>query len=143
MFFLIIYSFVRRLVGFAAPDALLQQVLAENMVLRHRLVVETRGAPRPRLRRRDRLFFAALSRILPRERWGVFSFSPQTPLRWHRELVKRRWTFKKTRMGRPRVAPEMRDLIISMGKDSSDWGCYRIKGELQGLGVRDRSVNDP
>lgn len=136
MFFLIIYSFVRRLVGFAAPDALLQEVLAENMVLRHRLVVETRGAPRPRLRRRDRLFFAALSRLLPRERWGVFSFSPQTLLRWHRELVKRRWTFAKTRVGRPPIAPELRDLIISMAKDSSDWGCYRIKGELQGLGIR-------
>jgi putative transposase len=39
-------------------------------------------------------------------------------------------------MGRPRVAPELRDLIISMAKDSSDWGCYRIKGELQGLGIR-------
>ena len=81
MFFLIVYSFVRRLVGFVAPDAVLEKVLAENMVLRHQLVVETRNAPRPRLRRRDRLFFAALSRVLPRERWGVFGFSPQTLLR--------------------------------------------------------------
>lgn len=136
MFFLIIYSLVRRLVGFAAPDALLKEVLAENMVLRHRLVVQARGAPRPRLRRRDRLFFVALSRVLPRERWEVFGLSPPTLLRWHRELVKRKWTFKKTRMGRPRVSPELRDLIISMAKDSSDWGCYRIKGELQGLGIR-------
>jgi putative transposase len=79
VFFLIIYSFVRRLVGFVAPDAVLEKVLAENMVLRHQLVVETRNAPRPRLRRRDRLFFAALSRVLPRERWGVFGFSPQWP----------------------------------------------------------------
>lgn len=136
MFFLIIYSLVRRLVGFAAPDALLQEVLAENMVLRHRLVVEIRGAPRPRLRRRDRLFFAALSRLLPRERWGVFGFSPQTLLRWHRELVKHKWTFKKTRMGRPPISPELRDLITSMAKESPGWGCYRIKGELQGLGIR-------
>ena len=136
MFFLIIYSLVRRLVGFAVPEALLKEVLAENMVLRHRLMVQARGAPRPKLRRRDRLFFAALSRILPRERWGVFGLSPQTLLRWHRELIKRKWTFDKTHRGRPPISGELRDLIISMAKDSSEWGCYRIKGELQGLGIR-------
>jgi len=136
VFFLIVYSFVRLLVGFVAPDAVLEKVLAENMVLRHQLVVETRNAPRPRLRRRDRLFFAALSRVLPRERWGVFGFSPQTLLRWHRELVKAKWTFNKTRMGRAPIAPELRDLIISMATESPAWGCYRIKGELQHLGIR-------
>ncbi len=136
MFFLIIYSLLRRVVGLAAPDGILQGVLAENMVLRHRLVVEARGAPRPKLRRRDRLFFVALSRVLPRERWEVFRFSPQTLMRWHRELVKAKWTFKRTSMGRPPISAELRDLIISMAKNSSDWGCYRVKGELRGLGAR-------
>jgi putative transposase len=136
VFFLIIYSLLRRVVGLAAPDGMLQGVLAENMVLRHRLVVEARGAPRPKLRRRDRLFFVALSRVLPRERWEVFRFSPQTLMRWHRELVKAKWTFKRTSMGRPPISAELRDLIISMAKNSSDWGCYRVKGELQGLGIR-------
>lgn len=136
MTFQIIYSVFRRLLALAARDRLIQQLLAENMVLRHRLAVETRNAPRPRLRRRDRLFFAALSRILPRERWAAFGFSPQTLLRWHRELVKAKWTFKKTRIGRPPIAPELRALVISMAKNSSDWGCYRVKGELQGLGIR-------
>jgi hypothetical protein len=48
-----------------------------------------RRAGRPRLRRRDRLFMAALSGVLPRPRWSSFLVSPQTLLRWHRELVRR------------------------------------------------------
>ena len=121
MLFLIIYSLVRRLVGLASPDTLVQELLAENMVLRHRLVVETRGATPVKLRRRDRLFFAALSRILPRDRWGVFSFSPQTLLRWHRELVRRKWTYKRKRIGRPPIDLELRELIIAMAQDNPDW----------------------
>jgi transposase InsO family protein len=126
----------RRLLALAGRDRLIQQLLAENMVLRHRLAVETRNTVRSRLRRRDRLFFAALSRILARERWGAFGFSPQTLLRWHQELVKAKWTFKKNRIGRPPITQELKALVISMAKNSSDWGCYRVKGELQGLGIR-------
>src|SRR3972149_1149310 len=104
------------------------------MVLPQRLAVQARAAPRPRLRRRDRLFFAALSRLVPRKRWRIFGFSPQTLLRWHRELVKAKWTFKHRKMGRPPTPPELRELIISMAENSSDWGCYRGKGGLPGLG---------
>ncbi len=134
--FLIIYAWFRRLIGAVNRDGLIRDLLAENMVLRHRLAVRERNAPRPKLHRRDRMFFAALSRILPRDRWEVFSFSPQTLLRWHRELVARKWAYKQKRMGRPPISPELRALIISMAKNSSDWGCYRVKGELQGLGYR-------
>jgi putative transposase len=134
--FCIAYALVRRLLGSAAPDRLVQQLLAENMVLHHRLAVLTRGASRPKLRRRDRLFYAALSRLLARDRWGTLGFSPQTLLRWHRELVARKWTYEQKKVGRPLLDPEVASLIVSMAKDSSDWGCYRIKGELQGLGIR-------
>ena len=47
-----------------------------------------------------------------------------------------KWTFKRKRMGRPPIDPELAALIVSMAKNSSDWGCYRVKGELQGLGIR-------
>ena len=117
-------------------DALMRELLAENIVLRHRLAIETRGAPPPRLSRRDRLFFASLSGELPRERWGAFGLSPKTIIRWHRELVAAMWTFKHKRIGRPPIDPELAALIIKMAKNSSDWGCYRVKGELQGLGIR-------
>lgn len=127
---------VRRSLALVDRDALIQELLAEIMVLRHRLAVETRSAPRPKLHRRDRLFFATLSGVLPRKRWGAFGFSPKTLLRWHRELVAAKWTFKRKRMGRPPIDPELAALIVSMAKNSSDWGCYRVKGELQGLGIR-------
>lgn len=129
------YSLARRLLGLSSRDRLIRQLLAENLVLRHRLQVETRNGSRPRLRRRDRLFFAALSRILARDRWDAFGFSPQTLLRWHRELVARKWTYQRAKVGRPPIDPKLSALIISMAKNSSDWGCYRIKGELQGLGI--------
>ena len=48
---------------------------------------------RPSLRRRDRMLLAAVSTLLARERWSVFLVSPQTLLRWHRELVARKWTY--------------------------------------------------
>jgi hypothetical protein len=70
-----------------------------QVVLRHQLMVLKRQAGRPRLRRRDRLFMAAISRALPRARWSSFVVSPQTLLRWHRELVRRKWTYARRSAG--------------------------------------------
>ena len=134
--YLLARHLLRRLLALVDRDTLIQELVAENMVLRHRLAVETRGAPRPKLGRRDRLFFATLSREVPRKRWGAFGFSPKTVLRWHRELVAAKWTFRHKRMGRPPIDPELAALIVKMAKNSSDWGCYRVRGELQGLGIR-------
>jgi hypothetical protein len=66
----------------------------ELVVLRHQLMVLKRQMGRPRLRRHDRLFMVAIGRALPRARWSSFLVSPQTLLRWHRELVRRKWTFR-------------------------------------------------
>ncbi len=67
----------------------------ENAVLRHQLAVLRRSAKRPRLTRLDRVFMAGASRLLPGERWSSFLVKPQTLLRWHRELVRRKWTYRK------------------------------------------------
>jgi putative transposase len=100
-------------------------------------MVLKRHVGRPRLRRRDRLFLAAMSRTLPRARWSSFVVSPQTLLRWHRELVKRKWTYKRISAGgRPPISEEVRDLILRMGRENPRWGCIRIRGELLKLGVR-------
>lgn len=79
---------------------------------------------------------AAFARLVPRERWSCFIVSPQTILRWHRELVARKWTYKHKKMGRPPLDPELVALIEEMARKNPRWGCMRIKGELQGLGHR-------
>ena len=107
----------------------------EILVLRHQLRVLSRGRRLP-LRRSDRILLAAASRLLPREMWRSFPVSPRTVLRWHRELVRRKWTYRRGRPpGRPRVAPETAALIIRLARENPRWGYQRIQGELKKLGV--------
>ncbi len=108
----------------------------EILVLRHQLKVLRRQAGRPRLRPVDRALFAAAARALPRDRWASFMVTPQTLLRWHRELVRRKWTYHAKRIGRPPLDPEICELICRMARENSRWGCVRIQGELRGLGIR-------
>jgi putative transposase len=137
MLFAVVYLLLRRLVGLACGSAEDRHNDIEVLVLRHQLAVLRRRVGRPRLRRRDRLFMAELSRVLPRPRWSSFLVSPQTLLLWHRELVRRKWTYPhRPTGGRPPIADDVRDLILRMGKESPRWGCVRIKGELAKLGIR-------
>src|SRR5207249_265420 len=72
-----------------------------------------------------------------RDRWGSFMVTPQTLLRWHRELVRRKWTYGRIgKPGRPPVDPEVRDLILRLARENSTWGALRIQGELRKLGIR-------
>ena len=107
----------------------------ELLVLRHQLRVLSRGRRRP-LRRRDRILLAAASGLLPRDLWRCFPVSPQTVLRWHRELVRRKWTYQhKRRPGRPRLARETAVLVLRLANENPRWGYRRIQGELKKLGV--------
>jgi hypothetical protein len=90
----------------------------EILVLRHELAVLRRQVPGPRRQRRDRVLLAALSRVLPRSRWPVFVVTPQTVLRWHRQLVARRWTYPRRRPGRPPTEKTIRDLVLRMAQSS-------------------------
>ena len=79
----------------------------EILVLRHQLRVLQRTAGRPQLKPIDRVLLAAASRAIPRDRWVTFLVTPATLLRWHRELVKRKWTYRRTgRPGRPPIDPD-------------------------------------
>src|SRR5713101_1245549 len=76
----------------------------EILVLRHQLRVLRRKAGRPRLQPLDRVLLAAVSRVLRRDRWASFMVTPQTLLRWHRELVRRKWTYRSSgKPGRPPI----------------------------------------
>jgi hypothetical protein len=109
----------------------------EILVLRHQLRVLQRTAGRPQLRTVDRVLLAAVSRVLPRERWVDFLVAPATLLRWHRELVRRKWTYRRSgRPGRPPIDAEVRALILRLVRENPRWGCVRIEGELRKLGIR-------
>jgi putative transposase len=107
----------------------------EILVLRHELAMLRRQARQPKLTRADRALLAALSRSLPREAWAGFPVKPATLLRWHRQLVARRWTYKHRAPGRPPLASSLRTLILRFGRENPTWGYKRIVGELKGLGI--------
>ena len=76
----------------------------EIPVLRHELRVLRRKSGPPKLRVIDRVLLAAASRSVPRDRWSCFLVTPATLLRWHRELVRKKWTYGKTeKPGRPPI----------------------------------------
>jgi transposase InsO family protein len=135
MLFSLLYMVLRAVLRLTPADDQRDREI-EILVLRHQVKVLKRKAGRPRLRRRDRLFFAAAARLLPRERWSCFIVRPATLLAWHRELVKRKWTYRRRRAGRPPLDLKICRLIARMAKDNPRWGYLRIQGELRKLGLR-------
>ena len=106
----------------------------EILVLRHELSILRRQPRRPQLQDADRVFLAALSRVLPRRDWSAFPVSPRTLLRWHQRLVARRWTYPHRRPGRPPVDRNLEALVVRLARENAAWGYRRIVGELHGLG---------
>ncbi len=112
-------------------------LLAENMALRHQLSVLQRTARRPRLKTRDRVFWVWLSRIWPQWRSALLIVRPETVIKWHRQGFRLYWRCKSRagKPGRPRVDPEIRELIRRMSRENPLWGAPRIRSELRLLGI--------
>jgi putative transposase len=108
------------------------------LILRHQVAVLQRQAKTPRLSRADRAVLAALTRLLPRSQLRKLRLivSPRTRLRWHADLVRRRWSYPWRAPGRPQTAATVRALVLEMARDNPGWGYRRIHGELAGLGYK-------
>jgi hypothetical protein len=133
----VVYLLVRCLLG-CLPVLSRGQVSkdAELLVLRHENAVLRRQVGRVRYEPVDRLWLAALSRLIPRRRWGGgFPVTPATLLAWHRRLVARKWNFtSRRRHGRPSTAAAIRKLVIRIATENPAWGHRRVQGELVRLG---------
>src|SRR6266545_408484 len=108
---------------------------AELLMLRHEVMVLRRQVTRSKVDWADRAVLAGLARLLPRPSWRGLFVRPETLLRWHRDLVRRRWSHPHRR-GRPAVTAELCGLVLRLARENPTWGYRRIHGELCRLGYR-------
>jgi transposase len=115
--------------------------IAEILILRHQLAVLQRRQPRrPKLNWADRALLATLLGAIPKaRRQGLrLLVTPDTMLRWHRDIVRRRWAARSMRgkADRPATRRNIRSLVLRLARENPEWGYRRIHGELAGLGVK-------
>jgi putative transposase len=114
---------------------------AEIVMLRHQLAVAGRERPgaRARLTWPDRALLALLAGTLPIDRLAAMRLivTPGTILRWHRDIVRRRWSrrSRQGRSGRPATHRKVRSVVLRLARENESWGYRRIHGELAGLGI--------
>jgi transposase InsO family protein len=107
-------------------------LIEENRLLRRQL-----GGRRLRLTDDDRRRVAAQTYRVGRAALGQIATiaTPDTPLRWHRQLIARKWTYDR-KSGRRRVLFEIRQLVVRMATENPTWGYTRIQGALKNVGHR-------
>ncbi len=114
---------------------------AEILMLRHQLAVAECRRPRAhsRLTWPDRAWLALLAMTLPVERLAAMRLivTPGTILRWHRDIIRRRWASRsrRGRSGRPATHRKVRSVVLRLARENESWGYRRIHGELAGLGI--------
>jgi putative transposase len=112
----------------------------EILTLRHQLAILQRHVDKPRLTPADRAILAALLHRIPGPRLRRLHLivSPDTILRWHRDLMRRRHATASRRKhpGRPPTRRAIQALILRLARENSSWGYRRIHGELATLGIK-------
>ena len=111
------------------------QLAVEVVMLRHEVAVLRRQVARPAVRPSDRAILAGLCRLLGHRRLRMLFVQPETLLRWHRDLVRRRWTYGH-RPGRPSVPAGTVGVVLRLARENPNWGYRRIQGELATVGMR-------
>jgi putative transposase len=112
-----------------------EELAIEVVMLRHEVAVLRRQVARPALRPSDRALLAGLSRRLGRRHLDRFFIQPETLLRWHRDLMRRRWTYPHD-SGRPGVSAGTVEIVLRLARENPTWGYRRIHGELATMGLR-------
>jgi putative transposase len=111
----------------------------EILTLRHQVAILRRQTGKPRFTRADRALLAALLHRLPRSRLRRLQLivSPDTILRWHRDLIRRRHAARsrRKRPGRPPTRRAIQSLILRLARENPSWGYRRVHGELITLDV--------
>jgi transposase len=119
--------------------------IAEILILRQLVVLQRQSAGRPKLSWADRAPLAALAGVIPKaRRQGLrLLVTPDTILRWHRDIVRRRWATRsmRGRTGRPATRRNIKALVLRLTRENTEWGYRRIHGELAGLGVKIAASN--
>ena len=112
------------------------ELASENLALRQQLAVLRRQSKRPRLKKRDRVFWVWFSRLFRNWRSILVIVQPETVIRWHRQGFRLYWRWKSRakKPGRPQVWREIRDLVWQMRCENPIWGAPRIHSELLLLG---------
>jgi putative transposase len=113
-----------------------RDLVLENVLLRHQLVVAARPNRRPRLRIRDQLLWLLGRRFGADWRRHLVLVTPGTVVRWHRQGWRLFWRWRsRSRGGRPCLGVETRELVRSMSRDNPRWDAARTRGELLELGI--------
>ncbi len=118
----------------------------EILILRHQLDILERKQKTPiKPNQAEKMTLAVLTnklkqitnRATRQLRNTLRIFQPTTVLKWHRELVRRKWTQEhKNRGGRPKISREIEDLIARLANENPRWGYGKIEGELLKLGTK-------
>jgi putative transposase len=137
----LLYLLFRQVVGWLTPLARSSAAKdAELLMLRHEVAVLRRQVSRPRVDWADRAVLAALARLLPRPTRHGLLVRPETLLRWHRDPVRRRWTYCHRR-SRPALAAELRALVLRLAKENPGWGI--AASTVSGAGLAARAGSGP